>query len=99
MGSPDDEILFVCWPPSLAGQGVPGSVIRHCRTCLGEIWVAQSTLKEIKKRRIRNPNYCCVPCVHRKARAAEKTGERVQLMAPTEEQIEELEADIRRRRH
>jgi hypothetical protein len=99
MAQADDEILFVCWPPQMLGEVTSGSVIRHCRTCLGEIWVASSTLKEIKKQSIRNPNYCCVPCVYRKALEASKSGGApIKVMDPTEEQLEEFRAYARRRR-
>lgn len=95
---PNDPIRFICWPPSMVGIVIPGSVTRHCTVCLGEIWVAQSTLAEIKKRKLRGPVFWCVPCADRQLRQAARRGEKVDVASPTPEQVEEIAQDMRRRR-
>lgn len=80
----------------MLGRISAGSVIRHCVECLGEIWVARSTLKVIKRKGISKPLLTCIPCCTRMEARRLPDGRRLEIMLPEPEQIEEIEGELRR---
>lgn len=92
--SGDDSIRIMCWPRSALGKVNKGSVIRHCVECLGEVTVAPSSFKFIKRRNIRKPLFTCVPCCDRLIRREKGSGKPLEILPLQPEQVEEIAREL-----
>lgn len=83
------EVLLVCWraddPEAIV---VPGSVVRTCRRCGREVWVAPTGVAMLETRAALVE---CVFCALRSMRAAKARGEPVTIESMTPEQRRELD--------